>query len=65
MIGVEIIFLLGFYKKFEIKFVEDFVLLLVVYICDFLLEIFRGEIFEEFYRKMELVIICGGEFYFV
>lgn len=61
--GAETIPPLGFHKKLEIKFVEDPALLPVAHTCDLLLEISRGETPEEFHRKMELAITCGGEFH--
>ncbi|XP_078337906.1 uncharacterized protein LOC111121232 isoform X2 [Crassostrea virginica] len=54
---------LGFHKKLEIKFVEDPALLPVAHTCDLSLELSRGETPEEFHRKMELDITCGGEFH--
>ncbi|XP_061175742.1 G2/M phase-specific E3 ubiquitin-protein ligase-like [Saccostrea echinata] len=61
--GADTIPPLGFHKKLEIKFVEDPARLPVAHTCDLLLEISRGETPEEFHRKMELAITCGGEFH--
>ncbi|XP_078322561.1 G2/M phase-specific E3 ubiquitin-protein ligase-like isoform X1 [Crassostrea virginica] len=61
--GADTIPPLGFHKKLEIKFVEDPALLPVAHTCDLSLELSRGETPEEFHRKMELAITCGGEFH--
>nr|XP_022338895.1 uncharacterized protein LOC111134287 [Crassostrea virginica] len=60
--GADTIPPLGFHKKLEI-FVEDPALLPVAHTCDLSLELSRGETPEEFHRKMELAITCGGEFH--